>query len=156
MVDASTDLDDEGTAEATDAGEKMPAIWAGRRRYLLVILFLLGIFQAIMALVMAFTVDSLLGMPAQFNAALNAGTAPDGTALDPAAVARAGTYVPWFQMSILAIAVLSIFGARWGERVVGEDLGQDYVLPAAAQAHRQHPRGSGQPLLGRDHHPRLQ
>ncbi|GAA4763052.1 ABC transporter ATP-binding protein [Citricoccus nitrophenolicus] len=126
-VGAATDVDDEGTAEATGSDERMPTIWAGRRRYLLVILFLLGIFQAVMALVMAFAVDSLLGMPAQVNSALNSGSAPDGSALDPAAAAAAGTYIPWLQLSVLALAVLSIFGARWGERVVGEDLGQDYV-----------------------------
>lgn len=105
----ATDVDDEGTTEATGAGEKMPTVWAGRRRYLLVILFLLGIFQAVMALVMSFAVDSLLGAPAQVN------------------VAQPGTYIPWLQLSTLAVAVLSLFAARWGERVVGEDLGQDYV-----------------------------
>ncbi|VXA91128.1 ABC transporter ATP-binding protein [Citricoccus sp. K5] len=126
----------------------MPTVWAGRRRYLLVILFLLGIFQAIMALVMSFTVDSLLGMPAQVNAALNAGTAPDGSALDPAAVAEAGTYVPWLQLSVLALTVVSIFGARWGERVVGEDLGQDYVYELRRKLIGTTLAGSGNPSLG--------
>lgn len=126
----------------------MPTVWAGRRRYLLVILFLLGIFQAIMALVMSFTVDSLLGMPAQVNAALQAGTAPDGTALDPAAVAEAGTYVPWLQLSVLALTVLSIFGARWGERVVGEDLGQDYVYELRRKLIGTTLGGAGNPSLG--------
>ncbi|GAA1667193.1 ABC-type multidrug/protein/lipid transport system, ATPase [Citricoccus zhacaiensis] len=126
----------------------MPTVWAGRRRHLLVILFLLGIFQAIMALVMSFTVDSLLGMPAQVNAALNAGTAPDGSALDPAAVAEAGTYVPWLQLSVLAVTVLSIFGARWGERVVGEDLGQDYVYELRRKLIGTTLAGSGNPSLG--------
>ncbi|MFC0247725.1 ABC transporter transmembrane domain-containing protein [Citricoccus parietis] len=126
----------------------MPTVWAGRRRYLLVILFLLGIFQAIMALVMSFTVDSLLGMPAQVNAALNAGTAPDGSALDPAAVAEAGTYIPWLQLSLLAITVVSIFGARWGERVVGEDLGQDYVYELRRKLIGTTLAGSGNPSLG--------
>lgn len=126
----------------------MPTVWAGRRRHLLVILFLLGIFQAIMALVMSFTVDSLLGMPAQVNAALNAGTAPDGSALDLAAVAEAGTYVPWLQLSVLAVTVLSIFGARWGERVVGEDLGQDYVYELRRKLIGTTLAGSGNPSLG--------
>ncbi len=126
----------------------MPTVWAGRRRYLLVILFLLGIFQAIMALVMSFTVDSLLGMPAQVNAALNAGTAPDGSALDPAAVAEAGTYVPWPQLSVLALTVVSIFGTRWGERVVGEDLGQDYVYELRRKLIGTTLAGSGNPSLG--------
>ncbi|WP_313820813.1 ABC transporter ATP-binding protein [Citricoccus sp.] len=126
----------------------MPTVWAGRRRYLLVILFLLGLLQAIMALVMSFTVDSLLGMPAQVNAALQAGTAPDGSALDPAAVAEAGIYVPWLQLSVLALTVLSIFGARWGERVVGEDLGQDYVYELRRKLIGTTLAGSGNPSLG--------
>ncbi len=127
ILGASTDEEDEGTAEATGAAERMPTVWAGRRRYLLVILFLLGVFQAVMALVMSFSVDSLLGAPADINASLHSGIAPDGSPLDPAAVAEAGTYVPWLQLGILASAVLCLFGARWAERVVGEDLGQDYV-----------------------------
>ncbi|MEV4900851.1 ABC transporter transmembrane domain-containing protein [Citricoccus sp. NPDC055426] len=145
---AATDAEDEGTTEATGAGEKMPTVWSGRRRYLLVILFLLGVFQAVMALVMSFAVDSLLGMPAQVNAALNAGTAPDGSALDPAAAAEAGTYIPWLQLSILVVAVLSIFGARWGERVVGEDLGQDYVYELRRKLIGTTLAGSGNASLG--------
>jgi ABC-type multidrug transport system fused ATPase/permease subunit len=147
-TETAADREDEGTAEATGAGESMPALWAGRRRYLLVLLVLLGVFQAVMALVMAFTVDALLGEPARFNAALNAGTAPDGTALDPAAVAQAGTYVPWFQIGILATAVLSIFGARWAERVVGEDLGQDYVHQLRRRLIGGTLAGAGNPSLG--------
>ncbi|MFC7401930.1 ABC transporter transmembrane domain-containing protein [Citricoccus sp. GCM10030269] len=164
-VGADTDLEDEGTVEATGRGEngqsansrgansrgenseKMPTVWAGRRRYLLVILFLLGIFQAIMALVMAFTVNALLGAPARVNAALNNGTAADGSALPPA-VAEAGTYVPWLQLSILAVSVLSIFGARWGERVVGEDLGQDYVYELRRKLIGTTLAGPGNPSLG--------
>ncbi|GAA1123207.1 ABC transporter ATP-binding protein [Citricoccus alkalitolerans] len=126
----------------------MPTVWAGRRRHLLVILFLLGIFQAIMALVMSFTVNSLLGMPAQVNASLKAGTAPDGSALDPAAVAEVGIYVPWLQLSLLALTVVSIFGARWGERVVGEDLGQDYVYELRRKLIGTTLAGSGKPSLG--------
>ena len=126
-ADAAADLEDEGTTEATAPSERMPTIWAGRRRHLLVILVLLGIFQAVMALVMAFSVDALLGAPAEYNAALNSGTAPDGSALDPAAVASARTLVPWPQLTVLGVAVLSVFGARWAERVAGEDLGQDYL-----------------------------
>lgn len=143
---ALVDLEDEGTAEATGQAERMPTLWAGRRRYLLVLLFLLGVFQAVMALVMAFTVDALLGTPAEYNAALNAGTAPDGAALDPGAAAQA--VVPWAQLVILGTAVLSIFGARWAERVVGEDLGQDYVYELRRKLIGTSLAGSGNPSLG--------
>jgi ABC-type multidrug transport system fused ATPase/permease subunit len=142
------DLEDEGTTEATGKAERMPTIWAGRRRYLLVILFLLGIFQAVMALVMAFTVDALLGAPAEYNSALNSGTAPDGSALDPAAIASAQTLIPWPQLVILGVAVLSIFGARWAERVVGEDLGQDYVYELRRKLIGTSLAGTGNPSLG--------
>lgn len=145
---AATDAEDEGTAEATGRGERMPTVWSGRRRYLLVILFLLGVFQAVMALVMSFAVDSLLGAPAQVNAALNAGTAPEGAALDPAAIAQTGLYVPWLQLTILVLAVFSIFGARWGERVVGEDLGQDYVYELRRKLIGTTLAGSGNASLG--------
>ncbi|MDI3329233.1 MAG: ABC transporter ATP-binding protein [Micrococcus sp.] len=130
------------------AAERMPTIWAGRRRHLLVILFLLGVFQAVMALVMAFSVDALLGAPAEYNTALNSGTAPDGSALDPAAVASARTLVPWPQLTILGVAVLSIFGARWAERVVGEDLGQDYVHELRRKLIGTSLAGTGGPSLG--------
>ena len=145
---AAADLEDEGTGEATGTAERMPTIWAGRRRYLLVILFLLGIFQAVMALVMAFSVDALLGAPAEYNAALNSGTAPDGSALDPAAIASARTLIPWPQLTILGVAVLSIFGARWAERVVGEDLGQDYVYELRRKLIGTSLAGAGNPSLG--------
>ncbi|HRO94683.1 ABC transporter ATP-binding protein [Citricoccus sp.] len=144
----AADLEDEGTPEATGASERMPTIWAGRRRHLLVILVLLGIFQAVMALVMAFSVDTLLGAPAQYNAALNSGTAPDGSALDPAAVAGARPLVPWPQLTVLGVAVLSVFGARWAERVAGEDLGQDYVYELRRKLIGTSLAGTGNPSLG--------
>lgn len=147
-ADVAVDLEDEGTAEAAGRAERMPTIWAGRRRYLLVILFLLGIFQAVMALVMAFSVDALLGAPAEYNAALNSGTAPDGSALDPVAIASAQTLIPWPQLTILGVAVLSIFGARWAERVVGEDLGQDYVYELRRKLIGTSLAGAGNPSLG--------
>lgn len=143
---ALADLEDEGTTEATGRAERMPTLWAGRRRYLLVLLFLLGVFQAVMALVMAFTVDALLGAPAEYNAAVHAGTAPDGSALGTGAGVQA--VVPWTQLVILGTAVLSIFGARWAERVVGEDLGQDYVYELRRKLIGTSLAGSGNPSLG--------
>jgi len=95
--------------EDTTQRVRMPKVWRGRRRYLLVTLVVLGIVQAVLALVMALTVDTLLS-----------GLASSGpTPADPTP--------PWGIMGGLAAAVLGIGGARWVERIVAEDLGQDYV-----------------------------
>lgn len=139
--------DDEGT-EARGRDERMPTVWRGRRRWLLVLLLLLGVFQAAMALVMAFTVDALLGGPAQLNQALRSGVGPDGQALDPAALAQMGTYIPWPQLALLAGAVLSLGAARWAERVVAEDLGQDYVFEQRRRLIGSALAGAGNPSLG--------
>lgn len=84
----------------------MPAIWAGRRRLLLVSLVLLGVLQAVLAVLMAVQVDALLS--------------------------QSGTTNSWDVVSVLGF-VLGIGVARWIERVVAEDLGQDYVFE---QRHR--------------------
>lgn len=139
--------DDEGT-EVRGTQERMPTVWRGRRRWLLTLLLLLGVFQAAMALVMAFTVDALLEGPAQLNHALRSGVAPDGRALDPAAVAQLGTFVPWPQLALLAGAVLTLGGARWAERVVAEDLGQDYVFEQRRRLIGSALAGAGNPSLG--------
>ena len=102
------------SAEPSDAAaqkntERMPKVWRGRRRYLLVALVVLGIIQAVLALVMALTVDGLLSGLST--------TDPAAQDLSP----------PWATMAGLAAAVLGIGSARWIERVVAEDLGQDYV-----------------------------
>lgn len=87
---------------------RMPKVWRGRRRLLLLGLVGLGIVQAVLALVMALTVDALLsGLP----------TANASPQLAP----------PWATMLGLAAAVIGIGAARWIERIVAEDLGQDYV-----------------------------
>lgn len=88
---------------------RMPKVWRGRRRFLLLALVALGIIQAVLALTMALTVDGLLSGLATNNA-----TTPQ-------------TEPPWPAMAGLAAAVLGIGAARWVERVVAEDLGQDYV-----------------------------
>jgi len=93
---------------ATTDTARMPKVWRGRRRYLLVALVVLGVVQAVLALTMALTVDSLLS-------GLSASTA------------TADATPPWGTMGGLAAAVLGIGLARWGERIVAEDLGQDYV-----------------------------
>ncbi|WP_018295750.1 ABC transporter transmembrane domain-containing protein [Corynebacterium lubricantis] len=81
--------------------EKMPPIWAGRRRGLLVLLTVLGIVQAVSALVMALCVEAVLD--------------PDQST----------------DRLVLVVMIVSALGlglARWLERVCGEDLGQDYVF----------------------------
>ena len=142
------DVEDEGTAEARGRDGRMPTVWRGRRRWLLVLLLLLGVFQAAMALVMAFTVDALLAGPAQMNQALRSGTTPDGRPLDPALVAELGTVVPWPQLGLLAGAVLTLGIARWTERVVAEDLGQDYVYEQRRRLIGSALAGAGNPSLG--------
>ncbi|WIM69015.1 ABC transporter ATP-binding protein [Corynebacterium breve] len=84
----------------------MPPMWAGRRRGLFILLVTLGIFQAVLALIMALSVDALLS---------------PGIATDK-----------WDSVALVGTA-LGIGIARWIERVVAEDLGQDYVFE---QRHR--------------------
>lgn len=88
---------------------RMPKVWRGRRRYLLVALVVLGVVQAVLALAMALMVDGLLSALPATNA----------TVADPTP--------PWATMLGLIGAVVGIGAARWVERVVAEDLGQDYV-----------------------------
>ncbi|MHA2788762.1 ABC transporter transmembrane domain-containing protein [Corynebacterium sp. S7] len=81
--------------------EKMPPIWAGRRRWLLVLLTSLGVVQAVLALVMALCVEAVLDNNSHADR--------------------------W----VLVVMIGSAIGlglARWLERVSGEDLGQDYVF----------------------------
>lgn len=79
---------------------RMPPVWRGRRRGLLISLVLLGILQAVFALLMALSVGSILSAP----------------------VAR------WDILALLVLSVLGIGLARWMERIVAEQLGQDYVF----------------------------
>ena len=77
----------------------MPPVWRGRRRWLLASLVILGILQAVFAIVMALSVGRVLsaGQP------------------------------EWGLMLLLVLSVLGIGLARWMERIVAEQLGQDYV-----------------------------
>lgn len=84
--------------------QRMPPVWRGRRRWLLVALGALGVLQAALALLMALAVDLLLS--------------------------QAGDR--WDLVALVG-AVLGIGVGRWIERVVAEDLGQDYVFE---QRHR--------------------
>lgn len=112
IVGSNSQPDQSPGQQATGAqkqAERMPKVWRGRRRFLLVALVILGIIQAMLALVMALTVDGLLsGL----------------STTDPAAQ---DITPPWGMMGGLACAVLGIGITRWIERVVAEDLGQDYV-----------------------------
>lgn len=95
---------------ATQPSERMPKVWRGRRRKLLVALVVLGVIQAVLALSMAISVDGLLSG----ISTVTPGAPPQSP--------------PWGPMAGLAGAVLGIGVARWIERVVAEDLGQDYVF----------------------------
>ncbi|WP_020384666.1 ABC transporter transmembrane domain-containing protein [Corynebacterium doosanense] len=79
----------------------MPALWAGKRRRLLVTLVALGVVQALLAVLMAVEVEALL------------------------APARATTTLG---VVLVIVSVLGVGGARWMERVAAEELGQDYVF----------------------------
>lgn len=87
--------------EEQGAVAAMPRVWQGKRRRLLVILVLLGILQAGLAILMTLQVEALL------NATENTDT--------------------WDLVSVVGF-VLGIGVARWIERVVAEELGQDYVF----------------------------
>lgn len=89
-----------------NATPKMPPVWRGGRRWLIVGLVVLGVAQAVLALVMAFSVDALLSA---------------------AGLAASPDVFPWGGMSTLVAAVLGIGLARWLERIVAERLGQNYV-----------------------------
>ncbi|SER79952.1 ABC transporter transmembrane domain-containing protein [Corynebacterium cystitidis] len=84
----------------------MPPIWAGRRRGLFIALVALGVLQAFLALIMALTVDTMLSAAVQTDI---------------------------WDIATLVGSALGIGLARWIERVVAEDLGQDYVFE---QRHR--------------------
>ena len=101
--------DEEEHGPAVPRPGRMPPVFRGRRRALLTLLFLLGVFQAAMALTMAMTVSALLG----------------GDAADVGASGAASAQI--WPITVLLLSVVSLAGARWAERVVGEDLGQDYV-----------------------------
>ncbi|MDR7329154.1 ABC transporter transmembrane domain-containing protein [Corynebacterium guangdongense] len=95
----------DGTGPNIDAAEErtvaaMPAVWAGRRRRLLVFLAVLGVLQALLAVIMALTVASILSPEVSSD--------------------------PWDLAALLG-SVLGIGLARWMERVLAEDLGQHYV-----------------------------
>lgn len=78
----------------------MPAIWRGRRRWLLLALAGLGAQQAVLALCMSVLVGRLLS------------ATPPG----------------WWGIAALTAAVLTLAAVRWAERILAEDLGQDYVV----------------------------
>ena len=95
--------------DSTSQTIRMPKVWRGRRRYLLVTLVVLGVVQAVLALTMALTVDTLLSGLSTAHA-------------------TADSTPPWATMGGLAAAVVGIGAARWIERIVAEKLGQDYVF----------------------------
>lgn len=78
----------------------MPPIFAGRRRGLFVSLVLVGVLQAVLAVIMTLQVEALLS----------------GDTRDP------------IDFWAVAISVTGIGLSRWIERVVAEDTGQDYVF----------------------------
>lgn len=84
-----------------DTPATMPALGVGKRRRLLVTLVVLGVVQALLAVVMAVEVEKLL--------------APERIATSLGVV-------------LVIVSVLGVGGARWMERVAAEELGQDYVF----------------------------
>lgn len=83
-----------------EAVADMPTVWRGRRRFWLLGLGALGVTQAVLAVVMALTTESVLG---------------------PETTSR-------WEVIVLVGAVLGVGLARWIERVWAESLGQDYVF----------------------------
>lgn len=79
----------------------MPRIWAGDRRRLLVILVFLGVLQAVLAVLMATTVEALL---------------------------RPLSGTDRWDIAAAFACVVGIGAARWIERVMGEEVGQNYVF----------------------------
>lgn len=77
----------------------MPPVWRGRRRWLLASLVVLGVLQAVFAIAMALSVGGVL------------------SARQP----------EWDLVLLLVLSVLGIGLARWMERIVAEQVGQDYV-----------------------------
>ena len=77
----------------------MPPVWRGRRRWLLASLVVLGVLQAVFAIAMALSVGGVL------------------SARQP----------EWDLVLVLVLSVLGIGLARWMERIVAEQVGQDYV-----------------------------
>ncbi|MGO1182695.1 MAG: ABC transporter transmembrane domain-containing protein [Micrococcaceae bacterium] len=90
---------------------RMPRVWAGRRRLLLIQLVGCGVAQAVAGLAMALLVETLL----------SAASAVPG--VDPVHPMPTGLLVAGLIGSVLGIGVI-----RWIERIVAEDLGQDYVF----------------------------
>lgn len=101
---------------------KMPPVWRGIRRWLILSLVVLGVAQAVLALVMAFSVDALLTAA---GPVADAGGTSTGSATDTST--GSASEIPWFGMGGLVAAVLGVGLARWLERIVAERLGQDYV-----------------------------
>lgn len=89
----------------------MPRVWSGRRRLLLMQLVGCGVAQAVAGLAMALQVETLL----------SAASAEPG--VDPV-----HAMPTWMLVVGLIGAVLGIGVIRWIERIVAEDLGQDYVF----------------------------
>ncbi|WBL18748.1 ABC transporter transmembrane domain-containing protein [Citricoccus sp. NR2] len=89
----------------------MPRVWKGRRRLLLLQLVGCGVAQAVAGLAMALLVETLL----------SAASAEPGT--DPA-----HALPTWMLVAGLVGSVLGIGIIRWIERIVAEELGQDYVF----------------------------
>lgn len=79
----------------------MPPIATGRRRILLAVLVALGLLQAALAVLSAVQIRDLLDTDAPTD---------------------------WWDVVSVVGFVLGIGGARWIERVVAEDIGQDYVF----------------------------
>ncbi|KAB1642326.1 ABC transporter ATP-binding protein [Gulosibacter chungangensis] len=115
----------------------MPPVWRGKRRWLIVSLVVLGVVQAALALVMAFSVDALLTAAgsvadastgsAQVASTGSASGASTGSANGETGSASGGGDAAWLGMGGLVAAVLGVGLARWFERIVAERLGQDYV-----------------------------
>ncbi len=78
----------------------MPTVWAGRRRGLLAALAVLGVLQAVLGVIMALTVASILSPEVSSDT---------------------------WDLAALIGSVLGVGLARWMERVLAEDLGQHYV-----------------------------
>ncbi|WP_225735850.1 ABC transporter transmembrane domain-containing protein [Gulosibacter chungangensis] len=121
----------------TEPTTKMPPVWRGKRRWLIVSLVVLGVVQAALALVMAFSVDALLTAAgsvadastgsAQVASTGSASGASTGSANGETGSASGGGDAAWLGMGGLVAAVLGVGLARWFERIVAERLGQDYV-----------------------------
>lgn len=111
MTTKSTSNKTIDTTHTTTPRESMPKVWRGRRRLLLIQLVGCGIAQAVAALAMALHVDTLLS---------SASAVPGVDPVHPMPT--------WGLLTGLLVSVLGIGLIRWVERIVAEDLGQDYVF----------------------------